>query len=142
MATSADNGTTWTTPASVDTASGHHFFPAISTDASTGVVNLSYVSAQGDKYNHEVQVWRNQIASGATTLGTAQQVTTIFDPIDSDPQNVGFVLSDFYMGIKARGTGTVGQSHVYTSFDSTFVPGTYNGQADNELNNTIDMFIY
>jgi len=142
MATSADNGTTWTTPASVDTASGHHFFPAISTDTSTGVVNLSYVSAQGDKYNHEVQVWRNQIASGATTLGTAQQVTTIFDPIDSDPQNVGFVLSDFYMGIKARGTGTVGQSHVYTSFDSTFVPGTYNGQADNELNNTIDMFIY
>jgi len=142
MATSADNGNTWTTPASVDTAHGHHFFPAISTDTSTGVVNLSYVSAQDDKYNHEVEVWRNQIASGATTVGTPQRVTTILDPIDSDPQQLGFLQSDLYMGIKARGTGTVGQSHVYTSFDSTFVPGTYNGQRDNELNNTIDMLIY
>jgi hypothetical protein len=70
MATSADNGNTWTTPASVDTASGHHFFPAISTDTSTGVVNLSYMSASADKYNHEVEVLRNQIAPGATTLGT------------------------------------------------------------------------
>ena len=142
MATSADNGNTWTTPASVDTASGHHFLPAISTDTSTGVVNLSYMRAHGDKYNHEVEVLRNQIAPGGTTLGTPQQVTTTLDPIDSDPQGLSLLQSDFYMGIKARGTGTVGQSHLYTSFDSTFVAGTYNGQPDNELNNTIDMFIY
>jgi len=142
MATSADNGNTWTTPASVDTASGHHFLPAISTDTSTGVVNLSYMSASGDKYNHEVQVLRNQIAPGSTTLGTPQQVTTTLDPIDSDPQGLGLLQSDVYMGIKARGTGKVGQSRIYTSFDSTLVTGVYNGQPDNELNNTIDMFAY
>ena len=100
------------------------------------------MSAHGDKYNHEVEVLRNQIAPGATTVGTPQQVTAILDPIDSDPQGLSLLQSDFYMGIKARGTGTVGQSHLYTSFDSTFVPGTYNGQPDNELNNTIDMFAY
>jgi hypothetical protein len=142
MATSADNGNTWTIPVSVDTTHGHHFLPAISTDASTGVVNLSYMSASGDKYNHEVEVLRNQIAPGATTVGTPQQVTTTLDPIDSDPQGLSLLQSDFYMGIKARGTGAVGQSHLYTSFDSTFVAGTYNGQPEKELNNTIDMFIY
>ena len=142
MTTSADNGNTWTTPVSVDTASGHHFFEAISTDTSTGIVNLSYMSASADKYNHEVEVMRNQIAAGAIAVGTPQRVTTILDPIDSDPQNLGFLQSDQYMGIKARGTGTVGQSHLYTSFDSTFVAGTYNGQPDHELNNTIDMLIY
>ena len=142
MATSADNGNTWTIPVSVDTTRGHHFLPAISTDASTGVVNLSYMSASGDKYNHEVEVLRNQIAPGATTVGTPQQVTTTLDPIDSDPQGLSLLQSDFYMGVKARGTGAVGQSHLYTSFDSTFVRGTYNGVPENELNNTIDMFIY
>jgi hypothetical protein len=142
MATSADNGSTWTAPVSVDTASGHHFFEAISTDTSTGIVNLSYMSASADKYNHEVEVMRNQIAAGATTLGTPLQVTTILDPIDSNPQKLGLLQSDLYMGIKARGTGTVGQSRLYTSFDSTFVPGTYNGVPDNELNNTIDKSMY
>jgi hypothetical protein len=142
MTSSADNGNTWTAPASVDASNGHHFLPAISTDPSTGVVNLSYLSASADKYNHAVQVLRNQIAPGATTVGTPQMVTTVLDPIDSDPKDLGLFQSDEYMGIKARGTGTAGQSHLYTSFDSTSVPGTYNGQPDNELNNTINVFAY
>jgi hypothetical protein len=142
MTVSTDNGNAWTAPASVDTSSGHHFFPAISTDNSTGVVNLSYYSAAGDKYNHEVQVMRNQIARGGAKLGTAQPVTTILDPIDSDPQVLGSFLSDLYMGVKARGTGTAGQSHLYMSFDSTAVPGTYNGQPVNELNNHLAMVVY
>jgi hypothetical protein len=36
----------------------------------------------------------------------------------------------------------VGQSHLYTSFDSTFVAGTYNGQPEKELNNTLGVFVY
>jgi hypothetical protein len=38
MTTSNDNGKSWSTPVSVDTATGHHFYPAITTDPTTGIV--------------------------------------------------------------------------------------------------------
>jgi hypothetical protein len=142
MTKSTDNGKTWSVPASVDTATRHHFYPAITTDVSTGIVNLAYYSAEGDKFNHEVQVWRNQILPGTTTLGTPQRVTTVLDPIDSDPQDLGLIQSDFFMGAIARGSGVAGQSRLYTSFDSTTVSGTYNGRPDPELNNHISVFSY
>jgi hypothetical protein len=142
MTRSADNGMTWSTPASIDTVSGHHFYPAISTDTSTGIINLAYYSAEGDPFNHELQVWRNQILPGTTTVGTPQMVTTVLDPIDSDPQNFGLIQSDFFMGAIARGSGPTGQSRFYTSFDSTTVSGTYKGRPDPELNNHISVFSY
>ncbi len=98
MTMSADNGQTWSSPVSVDTSTGHHFYPAMAVDASTGVVHLTYYSATGDKFNHEVRVLRNQIAAGATTLGTVQLVTQVLDPIDGDPQSLGFFQSDSVHG--------------------------------------------
>ncbi len=139
---STDNGKTWSAPVSADTATGHHFYPAITTDASTGIVNLAYYTAHGDKFNHEVRVLRNQILPGATTLGAPQTVTGILDPIDSDPLGLGLFQSDFFMGAIARGNGVSGQSRLYTSFDSTTVPGTYEGRLDPELNNHISVFTY
>jgi hypothetical protein len=142
MTSSADNGQTWSTPVSVDTVAGHHFYPSITTDASTGIVNLAYYSTEGDKFNHEVQVWRNQILPGTTTVGTPQMVTTILDPIDSDPHDLGLLQSDAFMGAIARGNGVSGQSRLYTSFDSTTVRGSYEGRLNFELNNHISVFSY
>lgn len=142
MTTSTDNGETWSSPVSVDTATGHHFYPAITTDTSTGIVNLAYYSAEGDKFNHEVRVLRNQILLGTTTLGTPQMVTTVHDPNDSTPQELGTFQSDFFMGAIARGNGLSGPSRLYTSFDSTTVSGTYQGRPDSELNNHISVFSY
>jgi hypothetical protein len=142
MTSSADNGQTWSTPVSVDTVAGHHFYPSITTDASTGIVNLAYYSTEGDKFNHEVQVWRNQILPGTTTVGTPQRVTTILDPIDSDPHDLGLLQSDVFMGAIARGNGVSGQSRLYTSFDSTTVRGSYEGRLNFELNNHISVFSY
>jgi hypothetical protein len=139
---STDNGKTWSAPVSIDTVSGHHFYPSISTDTSTGFVNLAYYSAEGDSFNHEIQVWRNQILPSTTTVGTPQMVTTVLDPIDSDPQQLGLIQSDFFMGAIARGNGAPGQSRLYTSFDSTTVSGTYKGRQDPELNNHISVFSY
>jgi len=139
---STDNGKTWSAPVSIDTVSGHHFYPSISTDASTGFVNLAYYSAEGDSFNHEIQVWRNQILPGTTKVGTPQMVTTVLDPIDSNPQQLGLIQSDFFMGAIARGNGAPGQSRLYTSFDSTTVSGTYKGRQDPELNNHISVFSY
>ncbi|MGD0361824.1 MAG: hypothetical protein ABSC93_13205 [Bryobacteraceae bacterium] len=142
MTVSTNNGRTWSAPASADTSTGHHFYPAMAVDASTATVHLTYYSAAGDKFNHELRVLRNQVAPGSTTLGTSQFVTQVLDPIDGDPQSLGFFQSDFFMGAIARGTGKPGQSRLYTSFDSTVVPGTYQGRPDAEQNNHIGVVVY
>jgi hypothetical protein len=142
LTTSVDNGHTWSAPVSVDSSGGHHFYPAISLDASTGVVNLAYYSAAGDFFNHSVRVIRNQIAPGGTTLGTAQPVTTVRNPIDTTPQGLGLDQSYLSMGASARGTGAPGHSRLYTVFDSTVVSGSYEGRLLKEENNHIGLFRY
>jgi hypothetical protein len=139
---SSDGGNSWTTPASVDTSTGHHFYPAMALDASTGTVHLTYYSTSGDKFNHEVRVVRNEVASGGTQLGTSQLVTTVLDPIDGDPQQLGSFQLDLFMGAAARGTGVTGQSRLYLSFDSTTVAGTYEGRPNAEQNNHIGLVVY
>lgn len=137
MTASTDNGKTWSAPVSVDTAVGHHFYPAITTDPATGVVHIAYYSTEGDKFNHAVRVVRNQINPGGTTVGAAQAVTKLPDPIDGDPDFLASIQFDLFMGAVARGTGLTGHSRLYLSFDSTTVPGTYEGLPDAELNNHI-----
>lgn len=134
MTSSTDNGETWSKPVSVDSATGHHFYPAITTDSSTGIVNIVYYSTEGDRFNHEVRVLRNQINPGGTAVGTPQMVTKILDPIDGDPGGLGGLQTDAYMGAIARGTGVSVKSRLYVSFDSTAVTGTYEGHAVPELN--------
>jgi hypothetical protein len=142
MTVSTDNGQTWSSPLTVDTFTGHHFYPAMAVDASTNIVHLTYYCAAGDKFNHEVRVLHNQIAPGGDTLGTSQFVTQVLDPIDGDPQSLGLFQSDLFMGAVARGTGKPGQSRLYTSFDSTIVPGEYQGRLDAEQNNHIAVIAY
>ena len=142
LTNSTDNGSTWSAPVSADSSRGHHFYPSIATDVSTGTVHLTYYSAGGDFFNHSVRVIRNLIAPGGTILGTAQPVTTVFDPIDNTPQDLGSFQSDLSMGASARGTGVAGQSRLYTSFDSTVVSGTYEGRPNKEENNHISLFSY
>lgn len=137
MTTSADGGKTWSKPLSVDAASGHHFYPAITTDASSGIINVAYYSTEGDKFNHDVHVMRNQINPGSTTPGTPTAVTTLLDPIDGDPDGLGALQTDAFMGAVARGTGVSVKSRLYVSFDSTAVTGTYEGHTAPELNNSI-----
>jgi len=142
LTTSIDNGHTWSAPVSVDSSPGHHFYPALALDASTGVVNMVYYSAAGDFFNHSVRVIRNQIAPGATTAGTPQTVTALLDPIDTTPRGLGIDLSDLFLGASARGTGAPGHSRLYTSFDSTVLSGAYEGRPLKEENNNIGVFSY
>lgn len=135
MITSTDGGRSWSNPVSVDTSPGHHFYPALAADTSTGIVNLAYYGTAGDRFRHEVRVIRNQIAPGGTTVGTAQLVTKVLDPIDGNPQSLGYFQSDAFMGVVARGTGAPGGSRVYWSFDSTSIAGAYQGQPVPEQNN-------
>lgn len=142
LTTSTNNGQTWSTPVPVDTAAGHHFYPSITTDTSTGIAHIAYYSTEGDKFNHLVRVMRNQILPGSVAPGTPVAVTTVANPIDHTPQTLGSQLSDFYMGVVARGNGASGQSHLYTSFDSVVVNGTYETKPSPELNNHISESVY
>lgn len=137
LTNSKDGGKTWSSPTAVDTATGHHFYPSISTDASRGITNIVYYSTEGDKFNHEVSVFRSTIPFGSTAAGAPQSVTTILDPIDGDPDGLGALQSDAFLGAVTRGNGMSGQSRLYISFDSTVVPGVYGGQPAPELNNHI-----
>ena len=139
MTFSADNGVTWSTPASVDTASGHDLMPTVTTDASTGIVNIVYYSTEGDRFNHEVRVILNQVKPGGIIIGPSQSITTVFNAIDDfAPSNTGAAFfGDKVVGASARGNGASGQTRLYTSFDSTSANGAYNGKPLRELNNAI-----
>jgi hypothetical protein len=142
MTFSTNNGQTWSTPLSVDTASGHHFYPSIAADKSTGTVSVVYYTTEGNQFHHRVRVFLNQAAAGSTALGPAQQITTVLAPMDIAPGGLNTDMDDFHMGAIARGTGTAGQSHLYTSFNQTIVNGTYNGQPLPDKNNHIGLTVY
>jgi hypothetical protein len=141
MITSTDDGKTWSAPVSVDTAKGHHFFPTIATDTSTGIVNVAYYSAEGDRFNHKVRVMMNQIKAGSISAGTPKALTEN-TTIDPPPQRTNQSQSDFFFGMMARGDSVSGQSHLYAAFDSTAFTGSYNGRPLPELNNGITMITY
>jgi hypothetical protein len=144
MSTSTD-GKTWSAAAPVNAGKGHQFFPSISTDASTGTVNIAYYDTTGDLFKNRVRVSLNQIARGSTTVGALTHVTTTPAPWNADPRNSPFALFDFDLrfGIKARGIGSVGQSHLYVSFTSTGDrPGTYHGIPVPEQNNNMQKLVY
>lgn len=142
MMTSTDDGKTWSSPVSVDTNAGHHFYPAIATDTSKGIVNLAYYSAEGDRFNHKVKVVRNRIMPGSISPGTPTAMTSTATAIDLAPQRINQNQSDSFLGVVARGGSISDLSHLYTSFDSTAVSGSYNGRPLPELNNHISMITY
>ncbi len=145
MSASSDGGVTWSTPVAVNTAAGHQFFPWISTDASTGTVNLVYYNTAVDAAAHKrIVVSLNQIAAGSTTIGATIPVTTMPAPWDADPTQNPLALGfDFHLGMKSRGMGTAGFSRVYTTFTSTGDrPGIYNGQPLPEQNNNLQRLAY
>jgi hypothetical protein len=139
---SQDGGQTWSTPVVMTPKPALHFFSTITNDASTETVSIAYYSTEGDPYFRNTRVFVSQIAPGSTTPGAAQPAT-VFTPIDDDPGDEAVLGTfDYRMGIIAHGTGTVGQSHLYLSFDSETVDGTYNGAPLPELNNHIELIPY
>jgi len=144
MSASTDGGATWSAPVAVNTSPGHQFFPWISTDVSTGTVNIVYYNTAPDFFHKRIAVSLNQIVAGSTTVGAPISVTSSPAPWDADPTQNPFALGfDFHFGMKARGTGTAGQSRVYTSFTSAADRrGVYNGPHLPEQNNNLQELKY
>jgi|HubBroStandDraft_1064217.scaffolds.fasta_scaffold00217_16 hypothetical protein len=139
MTYSQDGGQTWSTPVSVNVVNAHQFYPSITNDESTGTVSIAWYSTEGDPFFNTIRVFMAQIPPGSTTLGPVQPVTS-FTQID--PDGVAYILDDVNMGAIAHGTGTAGQSHLYLSFDSSAVDGTYNKEPLPDLNNHIMLITY
>jgi len=145
MSTSADGGNTWSAATAVNTNVGHQFLPAISTDDSTGTVNIVYYDTEADFLHKRMLVALNQIAPGTTKVGAPVKVTTTLIPWDADPNQTAHPVDffDFHLGMKARGMGTPGHSRVYTSFTSTGDRrGVYKGQSLPEQNNNLQLLLY
>ncbi len=142
MTFSENGGQTWSTPTSITPGVAQNFFPSITNDASTGTVSIAYDSTKNDVFFRDTRVFMSQIPPGSTTVGRAQPVSP-FSPIDIDPGGVSYLGAlDYRMGAIAHGTGTAGQSHLYLSFDSATVNGTYNKKPLPELNNFIELITY
>jgi hypothetical protein len=144
MSLSTDGGTTWSAPAPVNSDPGHQFFPWISTDTSTGTVNIVYYNTSPDSFHKRMVVSLNQIAAGSTAVGGTAGVTTTPAPWDADPtQNPLAIGFDYHFGMKSRGTGTAGQSRVYASFTSTADRrAVYSGSPLPEQNNNLQKVTY
>jgi len=144
MSTSTNGGTTWSAPVPVNTSPGHQFFPCISTDTSTGTVNIVYYNTAQDSFHKRIVVSLNQIAAGTTTVGAPIGVTTTPAPWDADPtQNPLAIGFDYHFGMKSRGTGVAGQSRVYASFTSTADRrAVYSGSHLPEQNNNLQKLTY
>jgi hypothetical protein len=135
LTTSTDNGRTWSTPVSVDTATGNHLASNIATDPVTGITQIVYYSSGGDPFQHEVQVFRNQINPGSSAPGTPQMVTQTLDPLDGTETTL--IPNISFLGAAARGTSAAVASRLYVSFTSSTVAGTYEGFSAPDLNNSI-----
>jgi len=145
MTASTDGGTTWSAATPVNDDSGHQFSPWISTDESTGTVNIVYYDTEQDFLHKRMVVALNQIAAGTTTVGAPIELTTTPIPWDADPNQTAIPLDDFdyHFGMKARGTGASGHSRVYVSFTSTGDRlGSYKAQKLPEQNNNLQELIY
>jgi hypothetical protein len=144
MSASTDGGATWSAPVPVHSSPGHQFFPWISTDTSTGTVNIVYYSTAPDLFHKRIVVSLNQIVAGGTTVSAPIGITSSPAPWDADPTQNPFALGfDYHFGMKARGTGTAGHSRVYASFTSTADrPGVYSGSKLPEQNNNLQGLTY
>jgi hypothetical protein len=144
LSASSDDGATWSAPVPVNSSPGHQFFPWISTDASTGTVNIAYYNTAPDFFHKRIAVSLNQIAAGSTTVGAPIGVTSVPAPWDADPTQNPFAIGfDYHFGMKARGSGTAGHSRVYTSFTSTADRrGVYSGSQLPEQNNNLQELTY
>jgi hypothetical protein len=145
MSTSTDGGNTWSPVTNVNAKAGHQFLPWISTDDSTGTVNIVYYDTEGDPFHKQMAVSLNQIAPGTTTVGPIVKVTTAGTPWDANPNQTPNPLEffDFHLGMKSRGVGTTGHSRVYSSFTSTGDRrGVYAGAPLPEQNNNLQLVLY
>jgi hypothetical protein len=145
MSTSTDGGNTWSPATAVNTNAGHQFMPWISTDDSTGTVNIVYYDTEADPFHKQLAVSLNQIAPGTATVGPALKVTTAGTPWDANPNQTSLPLEgfDFHLGMKSRGMGTTGHSRIYASFTSTGDRrGVYAGAPLPEQNNNLQLVLY
>ena len=145
MRTSTNGGTTWSVTTPVNTDPGHQFFPSISTDDSTGTVNIVYYDTEQDFLHKRMVVVLNQIAAGTKEVGAPILLTTTPIPWDADPNQTALPVDDFdfHLGVKARGMGPPGFSRVYVSFTSTGDRnGIYQGQSLPEQNNNLQKLLY
>jgi hypothetical protein len=142
MLSTTDGGSSWSPLQKVSTATGQQFFGNVALDVSTGTVNIAYYSTENDGLKTSMQIFLAQVASGETTPGTPQQITSALYDGPLGGFNGNEELPGGYLGVAVGGTGQAGQSHVYIHFSGSVTEGTYNGVPFPVTNNILTSFQY
>jgi hypothetical protein len=93
---SADNGSTWSNPAVVNSDAGNadQLMPALTVDSS-GTVNLAWLDTRNDpnKYNYDVYLARSR---DGVHFGNEARVTSVSSNPDNDPRTQGVLIGDYF----------------------------------------------
>jgi hypothetical protein len=134
---STDGGKTWSPLQVVGAAAGQQFLANMALDASTGTVNIAYLSSQNDKLTFHTQIFLAQVPPGKTTAETPHQITQT--PYDGP---YGWEEGATDLSLAAAGTGKTGQSRVYIHFTGSTTKGNYNHQAFRIYHNVLTKYEY
>jgi hypothetical protein len=121
--------------------------PSISSDHARDIINIGYLSAQQDPYQHRYQLFQAQIGPGVYGVSAQQVVAALADEPAADPLlgpgdlvGPGQIVLGAYIGVAARSTGN--QSRVYFGFTGQIYKGLLRGQMVSGSNNLLSAVSY
>lgn len=136
MATSSDNGYTWSSPKVVNQNTlNDQFFPAVSVDNVSGTVNIIYYDSRKDANNQLIDLYLSQSYDGGQTFVDIRLSNESFDP--SVGPFAGKVIGDYNAVVSLNNT-------VYTAWADTRSGNdqdVYFGKIRSEAGQKVDRFV-
>jgi hypothetical protein len=132
----------WATPVRVDTRRGNQILPWMSSDDKAKTINLGYLSAEQDRYDHRYQLFRAQIKPGEHAATTPKVVSELPDEPAADPFDWLFLGGTFggYIGVTSRSSGDMGRT--YFGFTGQIHRGFFRGRMLSNSNNLLSAADY
>lgn len=127
----------WTAPTRVDASRGNQIMPWLSSDFEAGTINIGYLGAGRDRYDHRYQLFRTEIKPGEHVTTPPKVVSGFPDESAADPFDGLFLGGTFggYIGVASRSSGNL--SRTYFGFTGQFYPGFFRGRMLSNINNLL-----
>jgi hypothetical protein len=132
----------WATPVRVDTVRGNQIMPWMSSDHKANTINLGYLGAEKDLYDHRYQLFRTQIKPGEHAATPPRVVSKLPDEPAADPFDGLFFNGTFggYIGAASRSSGDMGRT--YFGFTGQIHGGFFRGRMLSNSNNLLSASDY
>lgn len=132
----------WAIPIRVDTRRGNQIMPWMSSDYGAQTINIGYLAAERDLYDHRYQLFQTQIKPGEHASTPPKVVSDLPDEPAADPFAGLFLGGTFggYIGIASRSNGNM--SRAYFGFTGQFYRGFFRGKLVSNSNNLLSRTEY